>query len=266
MKVLVCFLLWTTAVSSFVPTSKQFSSRLVLHAEEPEILPTPTNQVVTKVAVAGATGRTGSYVVKELLKRNVQVKGLVRDLDKAKKTFEGSVVPGLEVVQCDLTDTKDIEKSLEGCDAVIWCATGFSDAESGLLKKIKKLLGMVMGPQQSIDAVGIPAISKFMKGESASNFPKVVMLSSAGVTRPSWDEDKKEQFPGSANIPIVRLNPFGILGIKAESEEKLRQSGMLCYTSFSSNTHTMLLLYWMPHTCALIVFVCYTIFSLPCSL
>jgi hypothetical protein len=232
MKVLVCFLLWTTAVSSFVPTPKQSSSRLVLHAEEPEIIPTPTNQVVTKVAVTGATGKTGSYVVKELLKRNVQVKGLVRNLDKAEKTFEGSV-PGLEVVLCDLTNAKQIESCLEGCDAVIWCATGFSDTEPDFLEKMKKLLGMVVAKpkQESIDAVGIPAVSKFMKGAPSSNFPKVVMLSSAGVTRPSWDEAKKKEFPGSANIPIVRLNPFGILGIKADSEEKLRQSGMSCYVT-----------------------------------
>ena len=51
------------------------------------------------------------------------------------------------------------------------------------------------------------------------------MLSSAGVTRPSWDDEKKALFVGAADIPIVRLNPFNILNIKAESEEKLRRSG-----------------------------------------
>ena len=51
------------------------------------------------------------------------------------------------------------------------------------------------------------------------------MLSSAGVTRPKWSDEKKALFPGSADIPIVRLNPFGILDVKAESEEKLRESG-----------------------------------------
>merc|ERR1711865_1304271 len=56
-----------------------------------------------------------------------------------------------------------------------------------------------------------------------SSYPKVVMLSSAGITRPSWDENKKEKLKGCADIPIVRLNPFGILDIKAESEKKLRK-------------------------------------------
>lgn len=84
-----------------------------------------------------------------------------------------------------------------------------------------------MAPQRSIDAVGIPTLAKCFESKMGNNSkcPKVVMLSSAGATRPSWDEEKKKLFPGSAEIPIVRLNPFGILNIKAESEEKLRQSG-----------------------------------------
>ena len=38
-----------------------------------------TKSVVSKVAVAGATGRTGRYVVEELLKRDVSVVAMVRD-------------------------------------------------------------------------------------------------------------------------------------------------------------------------------------------
>jgi hypothetical protein len=44
------------------------------------------------------------------------------------------------------------------------------------------------------------------------------MCSSAGVTRPSWPEDKKIRYPGAADIPIVRLNPFNILNIKKDGK------------------------------------------------
>lgn len=44
-------------------------------------------------------------------------------------------------------------------------------------------------------------------------------------TRPGWNEDKKKKFRAAADIPIVILNPFGLLDVKAESEEKLRRSG-----------------------------------------
>ena len=81
-------------------------------------------------------------------------------------------------------------------------------------------------PKQSIDAIGVPALAEAMESNhESSKAPKVVMLSSAGVTRPSWSESKKEKFIGCADIPIVRLNPFGILDVKAASEERLRQSG-----------------------------------------
>jgi hypothetical protein len=43
--------------------------------------------------------------------------------------------------------------------------------------------------------------------------------------------DKKLKYPGAADIPIVRLNPFGILDIKKEGEQALRDSGAL-YTRY----------------------------------
>jgi uncharacterized protein YbjT (DUF2867 family) len=188
-----------------------------------------TKSVVSKVAVAGATGRTGRFVVNELLNRGCSVVAMVRDEDKAKELFsELSMPKGLELVTCDLTSEAAIDSAVNGCDAAIWCATGFSDAPGdGIVNKLKKLVGIALAPQQSIDSVGVPALAKsFQSAPKETKCPKVVMLSSAGVTRPAWDEARKTMFPGSAEIPIVRLNPFGILDIKRESEEKLRQSGV----------------------------------------
>ena len=107
------------------------------------------------------------------------------------------------------------------------------------MDKLVKLFGVAVTPKRSIDAVGVPALAKCIQdnmdsmnqnganGNASTNTcPRVVMLSSAGVTRPDWTDEQKALFPGSAEIPIVRLNPFGILGIKKDSEEKLRQSGI----------------------------------------
>lgn len=202
-------------------------------------LPSPTindgGVVLTKVAVAGATGRTGRYVVEELLKRNIDVVAMVRSTDRAEEVFANMTTADkskVNVQRCDLTDDRAIAAALEGCDATIWCATGFSDAETGLVERIKRLLGIALAPKQSIDAVGIPLVAKTMlnldgmSGVPRQATPKVVMLSSAGVTRPSWDASKKERLVGCADIPIVRLNPFGILDVKAGSEQKLREAGV----------------------------------------
>jgi len=95
---------------------------------------------------------------------------------------------------------------------------------------MKKFVGLLI-PKQSIDIIGIPALARALSTSSTKdpderiNYPKLVLLSSAGVTRPSWDDDKKSLFPGAADIPIVRLNPFGILDIKKDSEDKLREIG-----------------------------------------
>jgi hypothetical protein len=212
-------------VSSFISASKP--SRVTrIFAEPDEILPTPTKDAVKKVAVTGATGQTGRLVVQELLNRDVQVLAMVRSLDKAKEIFPDES-SNLEILKCDLTSKTDIQQALEGCDSVIWCATGFSDAEPDIIERLKGLFG-IASPKLSIDAVGIPVIANCMLNVvngSQEAYPKVVMLSSAGATRPQWDDAKKEKFSGCADIPIVRLNPFGILDIKAESEEKLRQIG-----------------------------------------
>jgi hypothetical protein len=86
----------------------------------------------------------------------------VRDLDKAKDIFDENNTSGLTVAKCNLSSESEIGESLQGCDAAIWCATGFSDAQGPpFLEKIKRLVGIAGAPKTSIDAVGIPAVAKF---------------------------------------------------------------------------------------------------------
>ena len=233
---LVCCLAlgWSTRCAhSFAPpppATKVATTMLnAANADDDEAQPIQLSDVVKTVAVAGATGRTGSLVVQELLDRGVGVVALVRNLDKAKEVLPGANAGSnsLKIIKCDLSNEDDIQQAVSGTDAAIWCATGFSDGPSSLIDRIKNLFGVAITPKKSIDAVGIVALADAFASSvnGNDNLPKVVMLSSAGVTRPSWDDEKKALFVGAADIPIVRLNPFNILNIKAESEEKLRQSG-----------------------------------------
>jgi hypothetical protein len=169
----------------------------------------------------------------------------------------------LEVVSCDLTNEGAIQDALRDADATIWCATGFSDTQpptlpsssrhnstTSLWRKVKSLMGFAgekydepleaeAAPKRFIDMIGLPVVAKCMLEKLSETLndapkgaplicttPRVVMLSSAGVTRLTWDDKKKELFPGAADIPIVRLNPFGILDVKRTSEEALRESGV----------------------------------------
>lgn len=221
--------------SSFVVVSPRTPSRLYSSVPEPTA---PLSSLVNRIAVAGATGRTGRYVVSELLSRKVPVLALVRDIDKANKLLDpGNDNPLLTICKVDLGNKKDIATALQTttCDAAIWCATGFSDSnEQSLLTKLQAIFGFATNAKASIDAVGLPALGEIISLSKSKNdrsiggmkLPRLVMLSSAGVTRPDWNDDKKAAFEGSAAIPIVRLNPFGILGIKRESEDKLRSCGV----------------------------------------
>jgi len=185
-----------------------------------------------RVLVAGANGRVGRLVVQELLQREnstVTVRALVRDVAKAKAAMASLGVessPRLEIVKCDLSNAADVDATCKDGDAMIWTATGFSDTSSPL-NKVLALFKLKFTPQQSIDVATLSQVGKIFasKPKTGHGSPQIVVCSSAGVTRPSWSDDKKKQFEGCADIPIVRLNPFNILNLKAEGEQALRETG-----------------------------------------
>lgn len=73
------------------------------------------------ILVAGATGKTGRHIVRQLIERNVPVKALVRDRDKAK-----SILPAAaELVVGDVLQPETFQTALADCNILI-CATGAS--------------------------------------------------------------------------------------------------------------------------------------------
>jgi len=170
----------------------------------------PASAAATKslrIAVAGATGRVGQLVVKKLLEDGHSVKAVLRSASKAKE-----VLPNLEKIQSHVLDfsaasEEEFRDAFSDTDAVVWCASGFTDAGESL-----DIKGMTH----------LPAAFKNSQGDHKG--PRIVMLSSAGVSRPAWSEDKKEKLIGASDIPIIRLNPGGILDRKREAESVLRTS------------------------------------------
>lgn len=183
-----------------------------------------------RVLVAGASGRVGRLVCQELLQREnstVTVRALVRDVAKAKKAMAAIGIqpsPRFEIVKCDLSSASDVEATCQDGDAIIWTATGFSDTSSNV-NKLLALFKLKFTPQQSIDVATLGQIGKIFSSKPKTGSPQVVVCSSAGVTRPAWTDAKKKEFEGCADIPIVRLNPFNILNLKAEGEQVLRETG-----------------------------------------
>ncbi|NJM69872.1 MAG: SDR family oxidoreductase [Scytonema sp. RU_4_4] len=72
-----------------------------------------------KALVAGATGETGRRIVQELIARNIPVRALVRDLEKARSILGTDA----ELVMGDVFNPESLSAALEDC-TVLLCATG----------------------------------------------------------------------------------------------------------------------------------------------
>jgi uncharacterized protein YbjT (DUF2867 family) len=72
-----------------------------------------------KILVAGATGKTGQNIVKQLLAKGIEVKALVRNWEKGKELFP----EGVDLIVGDVLNPKSLETAFEDCN-VLLCATG----------------------------------------------------------------------------------------------------------------------------------------------
>ena len=74
-----------------------------------------------KAFVAGATGQTGRRIVEELVKRQIPVRALVRDLEKARESLPHEV----ELVVGDVLKPESLKTAIAD-STVLLCATGAS--------------------------------------------------------------------------------------------------------------------------------------------
>jgi uncharacterized protein YbjT (DUF2867 family) len=74
-----------------------------------------------KIFIAGATGQTGRHIVRQLLKKNVPVKALVRNIEQAKALLPDST----ELLLGDVLNPATFAQHLSDCSVLI-CATGAS--------------------------------------------------------------------------------------------------------------------------------------------
>ncbi len=126
-----------------------------------------------QVLVLGATGRTGSRVVTQLLDRGVTVRAIVRSADRLLAEVDGH--PLLEVVQADLLTmpTADLVTHLDGCDAVISCL-GHTISVRGVLGPPHDLVRHALSQvRTAIEASPPPApVRLILMGSVSVNQPK----------------------------------------------------------------------------------------------
>ncbi|AZF20273.1 NAD(P)-dependent oxidoreductase [Pseudomonas sp. R3-52-08] len=118
---------------------------------------------MSKIAIIGATGRAGSQLLEEALRRGHTVTAIARNTDKL------AVRPGITVKRVDALDADALQQAVSGSDVVISAAhfaTLPASAVIGPVKKagVKRLLvvggaGSLLLPDGSrvIDSPGFPA-------------------------------------------------------------------------------------------------------------
>ena len=123
-----------------------------------------------KIAVIGATGKTGQRVTTELLQRGHHVTAVVRNPSKVQNH------KNLSVVTSDLSDAKQIAGALEGADAVVSAYGAPADNTEQVITVTRHITDAAKQNKQRLLVVG-GAASLFIK-------PGVTVLAAGYV--PEW--------------------------------------------------------------------------------
>lgn len=144
------------------------------------------------VLVVGATGRTGTYAVEQLVDRGYRVRALVRNPDKARAALPA----GVDVVVGDVRDPATLDPAMQDVKYVISAIGGGArNAVAGNGPEEVDHLGNV----HLVDAALRAGVAQF------------VLVSSGSVTH-------------AADYPVPFMRP--VLAAKLKSEDHLRASGL----------------------------------------
>jgi len=142
------------------------------------------------ILVAGATGRTGTEIVGELLARGYRVRAFVRDIEAAQEKLGD----GIEYAEGDVREPTSIEVALDGVDALI-SAIGAGRGD----------------PSNGPEFVDYGGVKNLADAAAAAGLRQMVLVSSAGVTQENH---------------ILNKMFDNVLTWKFKGEEALRASGV----------------------------------------
>ena len=179
---------------------------------------------------AAAPCCAGKLVVAELLQR---VPGLrVRACGEGGRAALEASLANIEAEACavpksrveadgsrvEIVAAEEATALTAGVTAVVWCASS---------------AGVRGRPSSSEDGGGVGGAaavlreaSALLRGDQSAMTPKLVLLSTAAASRVGWSRETKKRYPAAADLPIVRLDPQNILGVKAREEAGVRAAGL----------------------------------------
>lgn len=165
------------------------------------------------VLVAGATGRTGGHVVKELQSEGYRVRALVRDTAKAQEALASDV----DLVAGDVRQPATLDKALDGVKYLI-IAIG----------------GAHKDPSNSAEFVDYEGVRNLAVAAAKHDVAQLVLVSSSGVTQKDhvlnrmfgnvliW-KGKGEEAVRASGVPYTIIRPGGLTDAPGGQPVRLEQ-------------------------------------------
>jgi uncharacterized protein YbjT (DUF2867 family) len=158
-----------------------------------------------KAFVAGATGQTGRHIVAELVKRNIPVRALVRNLELAKQVLPSEV----ELVLGNVLNANALTDAIADCDVLI-CATGAKPSLNALEPYL-------------VDYIGTKNLINAAKTKNIQHFAIVSSLCVSKFLHPLnlfwlvlfWKK-QAEQYLQASGLTYTIVRPGGLLNREKE--------------------------------------------------
>jgi uncharacterized protein YbjT (DUF2867 family) len=158
-----------------------------------------------KAFVAGATGQTGRHIVSELVKRNIPVRALVRNLELAKQVLPSEV----ELVLGNVLNANALTEAIADFDVLI-CATGAKPSLNALEPYL-------------VDYIGTKNLINAAKTKNIQHFAIVSSLCVSKFLHPLnlfwlvlfWKK-QAEQYLQASGLTYTIVRPGGLLNREKE--------------------------------------------------
>jgi uncharacterized protein YbjT (DUF2867 family) len=147
------------------------------------------------VVVIGSTGMLGSQVVTALLSRGKRVRALVRPKSDPARLIQA----GAEIVQGDMMDSASLLRAMDGADAVVSTAAGYTRHSKGDTPEIDKI-----GNRNLADAASRAGIRRFV-------LTSILTCDQTPQVPHFWHKKLAEDRLEELGVPFVSLRPGAFL-------------------------------------------------------
>jgi uncharacterized protein YbjT (DUF2867 family) len=155
---------------------------------------------VAPVLVVGGTGMLGGQVVNELISRGKPVRALVRPASDAKRLEEA----GVEIARGDMMNPASLLQAMEGSDAVISTAAGYTRHSKGDTDEIDRI-----GNRNLAEAASRAGVRRFV-------LTSILTCDQTPQIPHFWHKKLAEDRLEELGVPFVSLRPGAFLDMTTQ--------------------------------------------------